>query len=77
MGAATVCALSSAASAQAQVRTFGPAAPFLVTGRSVSVPPYHQVGQQSIDESGQTNRMPGNDDSGRTGPAGGDLAAPK
>jgi len=77
MGAAAVCALSTLAAAQAQVRTFGPAAPFLVTGRSVSVPPYHQVGQQSIDKSGQTNRAPGNDDSGRAAPAGGDLPAPK
>ena len=76
MGAAAVCALSTAAAAQAQVRTFGPAAPFLVTGRSVSVPPYHQVGQQSIDESGQTIRVPGNDDSGHAAPAG-DLSAPK
>jgi hypothetical protein len=75
VGAAAVCALSTGASAQ--VRTFGPAAPYLVTGRSVSVPPYHQAGQQSFDESGEKSRMPGSDDSGRTEPAGGDQSAPK
>jgi hypothetical protein len=73
VGAAAVCALSTAASAQ--VRTFGPAAPYLVTGRSVSVPPYHQADQQSFEESGQKDRMRGGDD--RTDPAGGDQSAPR
>jgi hypothetical protein len=50
VGAAAVCAFSTAVSAQ--VRTFGPAAPYLVTGRSVSVPAYHQENQQSFDEAG-------------------------
>jgi hypothetical protein len=77
VGAAALCVLSTAASAQAQVRTVGPAAPFLVTGRSVSVPPYHQAGQQSIDDSGQMNRMRDNDDSGYAAPADGNLSAPK
>lgn len=36
-GVLAACALSSAAFAQ--VRTFGPTAPYLVTGRSVAVPP--------------------------------------
>lgn len=50
LGATILCGFSAAASAQ--VRTFGPAAPYLVTGRSVSVPAYHQQDQQSSDESG-------------------------
>lgn len=38
----------------AQVRTFGPAAPFLVTGRSVSVPAYHQQDQQPLVDPGHS-----------------------
>jgi hypothetical protein len=38
IGAAAACAFSGIASAQ--VRTYGPAAPYLVTGRSVSVLPF-------------------------------------
>jgi hypothetical protein len=71
-GMAVACAFSAAASAQ--VRTFGPAAPYLVTGRSVSVPPYHQVGQQPSDESGQKDRM---DESNRPEPASSEQSAPK
>jgi hypothetical protein len=74
VGAAVGCAFSTAA--LTQVRTFGPAAPYLVTGRSVSVPPYHQVGQQSSDESGQKDQMRP-DESSRPEPAGGDQSAPK
>jgi hypothetical protein len=75
VGAAAICALSTAASTQ--VRTFGPAVPYLVTGRSVSVPPYHQADGQPFDESGQKNRMRGSDDSGRTEPASSDQSAPR
>ncbi len=50
VAAAAVCAFSGGAFAQ--VRTFGPAAPYLVTGRSVSVPPYGRHDQQPYDESG-------------------------
>jgi|BarGraIncu00222A_1022003.scaffolds.fasta_scaffold56736_3 hypothetical protein len=74
VGAAVACVFSTAASTQ--VRTFGPAAPYLVTGRSVSVPPYHQVGQQSSDESGQKDRMRPDESSGPE-PAGSDQSAPK
>jgi hypothetical protein len=74
VGAAVACAFSTAASTQ--VRTFGPATPYLVTGRSVSVPPYHQVGQQLSGESGQKDQMRP-DDSGRPEPASSDQSAPK
>ena len=74
VGAAVACAFSTAA--LTQVRTFGPAAPYLVTGRSVSVPPYHQVGQQSFDDSGQKVRMRP-DESSRPEPASSDQSAPK
>ncbi len=74
VGAATVCAFSTAASAQ--VRTFGPEAPYLVTGRSVSVPPYHEVDQLSSDATGQKDRTRA-DDASRAEPAAAGQSAPK
>jgi hypothetical protein len=50
IGATAFCAFST--SAFPQVRTFGPAAPYLITGRSVSVPAYHAEDQQSFDDAG-------------------------
>jgi hypothetical protein len=73
-GAAALCAFASAAAAQ--VRTVGPEAPYLMTGRSVSVPPYHQVGQQAFDPSGQQDRT-SPDQAGRPVPADGNQSAPK
>ena len=63
---------------RAQVRTFGPAAPYLVTGRSVSVPPYHQVGP-AVDRRVWPERpdAPGTMIRAAPEPAGGDQSAPK
>ncbi|MGO9673637.1 MAG: hypothetical protein ACLPSF_05630 [Methylocella sp.] len=41
------------------------------------MPPYHQAGQQTLDGSGQKDRMRPGDDSSRAEPAGGDQSAPK
>ena len=57
VGAAAICAFSTAAFTQ--VRTFGPASPYLVTGRSVSVPSIHNEAQQPFDETGQKNAPQG------------------
>jgi hypothetical protein len=51
MAAGAALLLAFSAPGSAQVRTVGPAAPYLVTGRSVSVPPYHLPDQQSTDKS--------------------------
>lgn len=67
VGVAAAGAFSAAA--LAEVRTYGPATPFLVTGRSVSVPPYHQ-GQQPIDGRGAKDDMAPQDASGRGEPLG-------
>jgi hypothetical protein len=57
VGAATLAALSTVASAQ--FRTVGPATPFLVTGRSVSVPAtHHEDRQQVLDEAGKDAVLP-------------------
>ncbi len=50
LGAAAF-AISGGAFAQ-QVRTFGPIAPYLTTGRSVSVPPFPHADEQPYDEAG-------------------------
>ncbi len=54
VAAGAVCAFSGVASAQ--VRTVGPIAPYLVTGRSVSVPPYgHHERKKDEDMRGATD----------------------
>ena len=45
VGAVAACAFAGIAAAQ--VRTFGPMAPYLVTGRSVSVPPLAHQDQRN------------------------------
>ncbi len=45
IGAVAACAFAGIAAAQ--VRTFGPMAPYLVTGRSVSVPPLAHQDQRN------------------------------
>ena len=75
VGGAALCAFASAASAQ--VRTVGPEAPYLMTGRSVSVPPYHQVGRQAFDPSSGQQGRANADQANRPGPADGEQSAPK
>jgi hypothetical protein len=53
IGAAAACAFSGVASAQ--VRTYGPTAPYLVTGRSVSVLPFADQDQRK----GRDAELPG------------------
>ncbi len=54
-GGIVACAFSSAA--VCQVRTYGPAEPYLHVGRSVAVPPFQQQDQDSYDESGTRGSM--------------------
>jgi hypothetical protein len=75
VSAAALCAFASAASAQ--VRTVGPEAPYLMTGRSVSVPPYHQVGQQAFDPSSSQQDRMNADQANRPRPADAEQSAPK
>lgn len=74
VGAAVACAFSSGAIAQ--VRTFGPAAPYLLTGRSVSVPPYDHHDQKVDGEGGAHGQLgPGADSAPDHTPS--DEAAPR
>jgi hypothetical protein len=74
-GAAVAAAFSSAASAQ--FRTVGPATPVLVTGRSVSVPAYHQADPQAVmdEESDKNAVLP--DDGHYIAGATGERASPR
>ncbi|VTZ28484.1 exported hypothetical protein [Methylocella tundrae] len=64
VGAAVACAFSSGAIAQ--VRTFGPAAPYLVTGRSVSVPPYEHHAEKPYEQAGAQGRLDSGSGAGQT-----------
>jgi hypothetical protein len=54
-GGIVACVFSSVA--LGQVRTYGPAEPYLHVGRSVSVPPFQVQDQENYDESGTRGRM--------------------
>lgn len=74
VAAVAACAVSTAASAQ--VRTFGPAVPFLVTGRSVSIPAIPQDDPQTAGDAGQRTDAPANADAAHAQPAAGDAPPP-